>query len=188
MYYIYLLKNLFNQELYKQHGNSLRELKKRALLNNDKPSTKLVLGKNGAGFTLIELLVTIAIIGILAVTAMTMINPAKQSQRARDSKRKADLAQMQAAFELYRSDQGVYPGSQTCGSALAFGGTTYLKSIPCDPKNPTQVYTYNPSASPVVTYTLVACLENASDTQKDAVNIAPCTGIAGTVSYTLTNP
>lgn len=138
-----------------------------------------------SGFSLIELLVVIALVGVLAATSLTLLNPLKQFQKSRDTKRKADIAQIQAAFELYRSDQGSYPSNPipACSSALSAGSTTYLKSMPCDPSTATQ-YTYTPSGSPATSYSLKACLENASDPQKDASNT--CTG--GKYSYTVTNP
>lgn len=126
-----------------------------------------------AGFTLIELLTVIAIIGILA-TFLTA-NFVGVRQRARDSQRKSDLKEIQAALELYRADEGGYaptsgPGAMpSCGSALTGTSSTYMSKIPCDPSSGTS-YAYAPtscSGSPVrcTSYTLTACLENASDSQ-----------------------
>ena len=143
------------------------------------------------GFTLIELLVVIVIIGILA--SFLMANYIGVRERGRDAKRKADLRQLQTAFELYRSadPNGNYPSSlSACGSSLKdSGGTvTYMKSVPCDPStNLLYTYTYN---APAKSYTLIACLENANDQQSD-VNTGksnanpPC---SGSYSYTLTSP
>lgn len=141
------------------------------------------------GFTLIELLVVIAVIGILAGTSFAIINPAKQLQKSRDAKRKADLAQIQSALELYRSDQGAYPASlPACGASLSVSGTVYLRSRPCDPHNPTRIYNYLPG-SPANSYAIIACLENYDDTQKDASNNASyCSGGGSSWSYTVLNP
>jgi type II secretion system protein G len=137
------------------------------------------------GFTLIELLIVLAIIGVLSSILLANLISAKA--RARDAERKSDLRQLQAAFEMYRADQGTYPAAPlpNCGSALVVGGTTYIQKIPCDPTNSGQnVYTYTTTGA---TYTLTACLENVNDTQKDKINTSYCSGTSNW-SYTLTNP
>ena len=143
--------------------------------------------KKSKGFTLIELLIVLAIIGVL--TSFLMANILNARLRARDAQRKADLRQVQAALELYRSDQGSYPPAPlpSCGSSLVMGGTTYMQKIPCDPSNSGQ-YVYN-YATTGTTYTLTACLENVKDQQKDTANNASyCTGGNTNWSYTVTNP
>lgn len=139
------------------------------------------------GFTLIELLVVVAIIGILSSFAFA--NYVGARSRARDAQRKADLRQLQSAFELYRADQGAYPTSPlpACGSPLVSGGATYIQKIPCDPQNTGQhIYRYAVSGS---TYSLVSCLENVNDAQKDTANNGTyCTGGTTNWSYTLQNP
>lgn len=138
------------------------------------------------GFTLIELLIVLAIIGVL--TSFLLVNFIGVKARARDAQRKSNLQQMRVAFEQYRSDQGTYPPAPlpACGSSLLSGGTTYLQKIPCDPLNTGQfVYTYTTTGT---TYTLVTCLENVNDQQKDKVNSSSyCSGTSNW-SYTLTNP
>lgn len=142
---------------------------------------------NQKGFTLIELLIVLAIIGTL--TSFLMANFLGARTRARDAQRKADMRQLQAAFELYRADQGSYPASPlpTCGTGLVSGGTTYIQKVPCDPTSSGQyVYSYTTTGS---TYSLVACLENVKDQQKDKINNATyCTGNTTNWSYTLINP
>ena len=149
------------------------------------------------GFTLIELLIVIAIIGVL--TALLTANFVGVRQRARDSQRKADLRQIQSALEFYRADNGTYPTSAnavgsfptTCGGSFTntSGSVTYMPKVPCDPLNTssTPVY-YSYSLSGSYAYTLIACLENSSDSQKDSVNVnPPCNGTTN-FSYTLVNP
>lgn len=138
---------------------------------------------------MIELLLVLAIIGVL--TSFLLVNFIGAKARARDAQRKSDMRQMQAAFELYRSDQGTYPASPlpACGSSLTNGTTIYMQKIPCDPLGTGQyVYTYTQTGGGSG-YTLAACLENVNDSQKDSTNnSALCAGGTTNWSYTLTNP
>ncbi len=139
------------------------------------------------GFTLIELLVVIAIIGILSTLLLANFNAARE--RARDAQRKHDIDQIVKALEIYKNDQVIpsYPATDsfpTCGSALQNGGQTYMAKVPCDPLNTgSYVYTYTRGADDVLTYTIVACLENAADKDKDTINTC-----SQGYSYTRTNP
>lgn len=140
------------------------------------------------GFTLIELLVVISIIGILS--SFLLANFVGVRQRARDGVRKADLRQIQSALELYRSDQAIYPTGSlpSCGSPLQDASTppvVYMQKIPCDPSSGA-VYTYSDSGGGT-SYSIVACLENGNDAQKDAATAAPCNATTN-ISYTLQNP
>jgi len=144
--------------------------------------------RKSKGFTLIELLVAIGIIGILS--SFLLSNFVGMRQRARDGVRKSDLRQIQSALELYRSDQGSYPGTflLSCGASISGGSpaVTYMAKIPCDPSSTTStsiLYTYSSSGT---AYTLVACLENSNDSQKDPTDT--CGGTGAPVSYTLQNP
>src|SRR3989344_6888197 len=60
------------------------------------------------GFTLIELLVVIAVIAMVIVVIFPNFMGIRQ--RARDTGRKSDLAQLQKALEIYKQDQN----PQTC--------------------------------------------------------------------------
>jgi general secretion pathway protein G len=149
------------------------------------------------GFTLIELLVVVAIVAFL----MTLFFPNFMAarQRARDSQRKSDLAQMQRALELYKSDQNppVYPTNAVanyfdinlCNNCWSSGadcsGNIYMRKVPCDPGNtvPTP-YLYSLDTD-VLKYTMSACLENPVDPDKDETTIEACTG---TASYTVHEP
>lgn len=143
--------------------------------------------KTEKGFTLIELLLVVAIIGVLAT--FSMVNFIGVRQRARDAQRKSDIEQLRSAFEIYRSDQASYPPSPlpNCGASLTAPapatGTVYLQKSPCDPITNAK-YNYSVTGSPPRAYTLVACLENSNDSQKDATKNSSC----NTASYTLTNP
>ena len=121
---------------------------------------------NKKGFTLIELLVVIAIIGLLSTLAVVALGSART--KARDSKRLADLKQMQTALELYYTDNNAYPPA---ASPLAIGTTPYaclnstgfttagcaspyMGQVPLDPKSGN--YTYSLVSS---SYSITATLE-----------------------------
>ena len=112
---------------------------------------------------MIELLVAatiIAVLSMIGVVSYTSLN-----QRARDGKRKADLSQVQAALELYRSDNGAYPAGSYADMTSVLVNADYLASpAPVDPKNEdTFVYTY--SAGTTTTYELCAELETGDDSE-----------------------
>ena len=99
---------------------------------------------NKKGFTLIELLVVIAIIGLLSTLAVVALNSARQ--KSRDSKRVADVKQIQTALELYFADSNGYPpagadfilgtsGTSLCSNGFdtTCTGTTYMGLVPKAP-------------------------------------------------------
>lgn len=137
------------------------------------------------GFTLVELLIVVAIIGILA--SLLTANFIGVRQRSRDAQRKSDLRQMQSGLELYRSDQGSYPTIiPNCSNALMTPNcstSTYIQKVPVDPRGTS--YTYSSNGT---TYSIIACLENGNDSEKDSSNAnPPCDGTTG-FSYTIRNP
>lgn len=155
------------------------------------------------GFTLIELLVVISIIGILA--SFLTANFVGVRQRARDAQRKSDIRQIQAALELYRSDNSTYPirqatyrinDSTSCPTSQAFtnSGVTYMSKVPCDPLdsatyNSGNYYYYSDSTG--TTYTLATCLENANDSDANSTTSAPSPSGGSCSSgkyYRVTNP
>lgn len=103
------------------------------------------------GFTLVELLIIIAIIGVLAGSAIAIINPSAQFQKANDAKRKSDLSQMQKAIEQYYQDMGTYPISTAdykikksdSSDAVEWESTwaPYMANLPADP-NVSKEYIY----------------------------------------------
>src|SRR3990167_5250220 len=74
------------------------------------------------GFTLMELLVVISIIAILISIGLTSFSTAQK--KARDSKRKSDIKEVQNALEQYYS---------VCGSLYPTGvdGSFYANGIVC---------------------------------------------------------
>ncbi len=95
-------------------------------------------------FTLIELLVVITIIGIL--TAVAAVSYSTLTKSSRDTRRKADIEQIRAALEMYRSNYGYYPITGNVWLAPSNGGivsstTGFIGARPSDPIS-TQFYQY----------------------------------------------
>src|SRR3989344_4486789 len=104
------------------------------------------------GFTLIELLVVISIIGILAAFIVASFTSAQQ--KARDSKRKADLDAVKKALVLASNDctGGGYPIVNPLGTPAQkytslqtlLQNLNYMKQAPQDPtQSGTSPYTYD---------------------------------------------
>ena len=133
------------------------------------------------GFTFIEILVVITIIGVLTAVGVTNFRVA--NQKAKDGRRQADLEQIRASLELYRSDQNLYPTTAqfpAAGGTLSADGITYISDIPGDP-SPDRLYSYSSDGD---TYTLCAGLELATVLSP---NCGSC-GSGITCSYKVTNP
>ncbi len=117
--------------------------------------------KKFQGFTLIEILVVITIIALLTSTAA--ITYSQLGKQSRDAKRKADLEQIRAALEMYRSDESggngsyfTYSGSCAGSGVSSFLVGNYIGSIPSDPKSNTYNYYCSIGTS---TYSLGAYME-----------------------------
>lgn len=135
---------------------------------------------NKKGFTLIELLIVIAIIGLLSTLAVVALGSARV--KARDSKRLADLKQIQTALELYYSENSSYPpgtsaslGTEnfTCLNSAGFAakGCTdaYMPMVPTDPTQGV-FYTYTAASS---TYTINATLEGVVNDMSGEIKLSP---------------
>jgi len=90
------------------------------------------------GFTLIELLIVISIIGILA--GMIIVNLSVARSKARDAKRKADIASIQTAVEMYADRNGTYPStsgtwvlSGSWGTLATLLTPEFISVLPNDP-------------------------------------------------------
>ncbi|MBI2415288.1 MAG: type II secretion system protein [Candidatus Kerfeldbacteria bacterium] len=120
------------------------------------------------GFTLIELLIVIAIIGLLATLAIVSLTTAQQ--KARDTKRVADLKQLQNAVELYFSQgsTATYPDS-TDATWVTFGADIddYITTIPVAPNNSdTDRYVYATNDTQTE-YVFLATLEDTGNAALD---------------------
>ncbi|KKW10791.1 MAG: hypothetical protein UY50_C0026G0018 [Parcubacteria group bacterium GW2011_GWA2_49_9] len=137
-----------------------------------------------AGFTLIELLVVIAIIGILSSVVLASLNSART--KTRDTKRVADIKQLQIALELYYDANSEYPGALT--ALVGSSGGASLSVLPVDPRgtgNETNVangykYAINSDTTPTA-YHLGAVLEQTAvqTTLDDADRDMDSTAVAG---------
>jgi len=85
--------------------------------------------KSNRGFTLIEVLVVVVILGILA--AIVVPNIMDKPGKAKITKAKADIRAIESAFNMYRLDNHVYPGTDEGIEALVSG--EYLSRMPKDP-------------------------------------------------------
>jgi prepilin-type N-terminal cleavage/methylation domain-containing protein len=120
--------------------------------------------KNREGFTLIEMLVVIAIIGALAAVIVLGLGSARS--KARDTRRLADLRQIQNFLEnRYKNIEG-YPKSSDFFSTYATSG------LPTDPEK-LLPYFYCTSGDQTK-YVVAAMLENSrSETNTGFLNDPP---------------
>ena len=172
---------------------------------------KLEIGNSRAlherGLTLIELLIVIAIIGVLGGALLTIVNPIEQVSKSNDARRKADLAQVQRALELYYNDRGTYPPSSAT-YRIQVGTTTYnwgsawspyISGLPRDPSSSQSYVYYSPPSSSGQTYYIYASLQRGARDQQSCNNGNACTSLStagfppatacgGTCNFGVTSP
>lgn len=123
--------------------------------------------------------VCIAVVGLLSTLAVVALGSARV--KARDSKRLADLKQVQTALELYYTDQNLYPtGSEAvlgteryaCLNAKGWQPANcfdpYMGVIPTDPSDGEYIYSSN-----IVTYEVTATLEGETNGLKGQIKLTP---------------
>lgn len=79
---------------------------------------------NKKGFTLVELLIVIGLLGAIALIVIAAINPIEQANRARDTRYKADGAQLISAIDRYFAARSEFPwvsAELVAGNELAYG-------------------------------------------------------------------
>jgi Tfp pilus assembly protein PilE len=94
-----------------------------------------------------------------------------ESVKARDTKKKADLHEIQNALETYFTDTAEYPATNSVDIKLV---PNYLKNSLSEMsgKSGNKTYTYTATGSPASAYTLRVELENQNDTGPDVVTIS----------------
>jgi len=123
------------------------------------------------GFTLIELLVVMSVLSVLI--GIGIYTYSSSLSRARDQRRKSDLASIASALESYRANDinGSYPNTTYIGLCTALV-PNYMQKLPWDPSgsNPCvpggtgQTYTYVPTCVNSIcnTYVLSTTLESTN--------------------------
>lgn len=137
--------------------------------------------RSAKGFTLVEMLLIIILVGILTTVVILIINPQEQLKKARDARRKDDLAQISKALGNYNLDNGSYPLStsdyQIEGAPWNFSWQPYMVKAPQDPLPP-RSYSYFSNGK---YYQLYAKLE-----RQDPQGCSPC-GPGGEYTYGITS-
>jgi len=133
-------------------------------------------------FTLVEILVVATIIGLLSIGGF--VSYSRFGAQSRDARRKADIEQVRAALEMYKSNDTNSSYSLTIDALVT---ANYLKSKPVDPKSDTDYpLTYNPlpggcngTSIPCTNYIVNKTLESGEVYQVD-----PYGGIVVTLTPT----
>lgn len=83
----------------------------------------LIRTRQQKGFTIVELLIVIVVIAILAAITIVAYNGIQQ--RARDTKRKDDVAEVAKLVQMYNIDKGVMGAGSGCGNGNGAGWLNY---------------------------------------------------------------
>ncbi len=102
--------------------------------------------RGNAGFTLIEIMVVVFILGLL----VTLVAPKiiGRTDEARRTKAMADIKGIEQALQMYKLDNGMYPGSaeglqalvQRPANARNWNPEGYLDKVPTDPWGNPYIY------------------------------------------------
>lgn len=76
-------------------------------------------------FTLVELLIVIGLLGAIALIVISAINPIEQSNRARDTRYKADAGQLISAIDRYYVTISEYPWETTTPGTYPSADTAF---------------------------------------------------------------
>jgi len=114
--------------------------------------------KNKKGFTLIEVLIVVSIIGLLASIVLASVSAFRS--RGRDTRRLADIRQIQGALEFYYSTNGSFPPGTWAQAKTTLEQLSGINKLSNDPSYPAKTYEYATNGS---TYVLKATLDGISN-------------------------
>ncbi|MCX7881003.1 MAG: GxxExxY protein [Patescibacteria group bacterium] len=139
---------------------------KRIIYTNQRKSAFITPNLHTSAFTLMELLLVVALIALLFISALIILNPLKQIQKAHDAKRKNEFNTLKKVLEDWYNDKNRYPlGSEICydhptspridsynltacschicgSNSISPSFSPYLSRLPCDPASPKKDYLY----------------------------------------------
>jgi len=144
------------------------------------------------GFTLIEILIVLAILSLLILLAISAWKT--QLIKARDARRKADLAKIKKVLEDYLNDEGCYPNPEKItidGKICNTSFSPYLSTLPCDPINNNfynYFYSYDQTETCKTWYKIYARLENSKDPIISKVGCRDGCGPSGNYNYWVSSP
>lgn len=109
--------------------------------------------KTTSGFTIVELLIVIVVIAILAAISIVAYNGIQQ--RARDSEREQDMANVQKLLELFYADNGAFPNTNQFQDPTwrAANLATKDQGAFINPLNPSASNSFSSGGSAVTTQT-----------------------------------
>lgn len=150
------------------------------------------------GFSLLELMIVMVILGILV--GLVSGNFFTSLKKGRDAKRKADLAQIQRALEMYYEDKQAYPTKTPGGTGFPFGEKfcetgacgsdekVYMENVPDEVKNGFS-YQYDSDGT---YYYLLSCIENTQDqgvgVSQNGYSGTDCGSDCGLCKYLVSSP
>ena len=132
--------------------------------------------KNKHGFTIVELLIVVVVIAILA--AITVVAYTGIQQRARDSVRKSDAAQIAKALRLWSYDTGGQFSTMNNGNGVSangwfdtsYAGTNSIRTILINSKHLSNKNLDDPRRSADSPsrwrYMVAPCTDSASDNRR----------------------
>lgn len=122
------------------------------------------------GFTLVELLVVVAILGIL--TSIVIASTVTSRAKANDTRRIADMKEIQLGLALYYDVNKSYPANLT-----VLATQKYLPAIPTDPAGGS--YEYVPTGTPATHYCIGVRLQGSVPSD----NASCALGAGSTANY-----
>ena len=103
--------------------------------------------KRQQGFTLIEMIIVATIIGILGGVVISVIDPARVTDRSADSVRLGTVGKIVEAAEAYANLEGSYPNDQP-----TLESSVYINDWPTNVPRSGDTYTYSQSGDNFTVY------------------------------------